>query len=639
MRTTRKFHTIEVVTRTFLIILAHAFKVFISEKSYEIGTNIISFGRTIFEKEFLEMKRFFLPLYLVSSTFISCNWFSTETQLFAVQLGEKWGYIDAAGEQVISPQFQFATPFYEGRALCMDAGGKWGFIDETGRFVISPSFEDCGRFSEGLAPVVKENGRIAYINPSGEVEFEAQRATEGFGFREGMARAAFNGKWGFLDNNGEWAIPPIYYSARDFHEGLAAVGRYDHAKEAVIWGYISQSGAVQIPFQFSMGEDSGVEPGDFHQGLAYASHDGQTWGYINTSGNFEVSPQFDYSSHALKFAGGFAAVKKGDQGGYINPDGAYEVNLQFLNVLPFSENGMAAVQTDDEKWGFIGKDGRIAINPQFEDIETGYFGGVALVQSSGKYGLIDESGKYLANPQFDQVFAPNPETNWSVAADFITGEEMASIVWHQSGGSYFQGMNPQNTLGDVEMREGELDVSTFSENYFQEPNPSLGWHDVLQPQSKHYFFDGQIYEREPIYREVERWNWLFGGYYTDYDLVGYERNIKRERSLTGSYLTWDVPSSKTEDALTVVASLLESATSRYGGERLFEDQIQNNPEKGRHLLLSENGLVVIDYETVEEEVVGDEKLPKRLRFLVGLFNPNFQSDLNELAESLADDYL
>jgi hypothetical protein len=579
------------------------------------------------------MNRLYFFLMWVAMTNLSCNWLQSESDLFAVQVGDKWGYINTSGEMVIAAQFKMATPFFEGRALCRDAGDMWGFIDETGKFVISPSFSDAGRFSEGLAPVVKENGKVVFIDKEGEVQMEPQRVNSSFGFREGLARAEFNGKWGFLDKDGEWAIPPVYHAAQDFHEGLAAVGRYDSQEETMTWGYVNRSGGIQIPFQFNMGGGTYPSPGDFHDGMAFISNDGETWGFINTQGNFEISPQFDYSDSFFKE--GLSGVEKSEKVGFINAQGTYEVNLQFTEVLPFSSNGMAAVQTDDEKWGFIGEDGRIVINPQFESIGNGYFGNVALVQSSGKYGLIDEEGKYLANPQFDDVFTPNPEYNWSVTTDFIPAEDMAAIVFHQSGGTYFQGMNASTTLGDVEMREGGLDVSSFSESSFREEDTFHEWNSVMDVQGMSYFFDGNIYEREAIYREVERWSWLFGSY-TDYDLVGYERNIKRERALSGSYVSWNTVSTKTEEATNVAKALLELAKVRYGGQKLFEQEIENNSERGCHLLRSSEGLVVITYAKNDEEEQGTS--PHILEFAVGFFNANLWPDLDELAANVAEDY-
>ncbi|MFC2107790.1 WG repeat-containing protein, partial [Bacteroidota bacterium] len=63
----------------------------------------------------------------------------------------------------------------------------------------------------------------------------------------------------------------------------------------------------------------------------------------------------------------------------------------------FTDN-LAAVKREKE-WGFIDKDGKFAINPQFEKV-TPFFKGMAMVKKNGEWGWIDKSGNYIINPQF-----------------------------------------------------------------------------------------------------------------------------------------------------------------------------------------------------------------------------------------------
>ncbi len=66
--------------------------------------------------------------------------------------------------------------------------------------------------------------------------------------------------------------------------------------------------------------------------------------------------------------------------------------------LPIS-NGLISVESNG-KWGYIDKNGKYAINPQF-DVSLCFIGKVALIRSAKKVGLIDKNGKYIVNPQFD----------------------------------------------------------------------------------------------------------------------------------------------------------------------------------------------------------------------------------------------
>jgi len=65
---------------------------------------------------------------------------------------------------------------------------------------------------------------------------------------------------------------------------------------------------------------------------------------------------------------------------------------------------------EDGKWGFIDKQGKTVINPQFYEIWLGSFKqGLAAVQigdyKTGKRGFVDTRGKFVINPQFDEGHA------------------------------------------------------------------------------------------------------------------------------------------------------------------------------------------------------------------------------------------
>ena len=52
----------------------------------------------------------------------------------AAQIGEKWGYIDCAGEIVIQPSFEEAYEFIDGIAR-VEIGKKIGYINKLGEYV------------------------------------------------------------------------------------------------------------------------------------------------------------------------------------------------------------------------------------------------------------------------------------------------------------------------------------------------------------------------------------------------------------------------------------------------------------------------------------------------------------------------
>ena len=92
--------------------------------------------------------------------------------------------------------------------------------------------------------------------------------------------------------------------------------------------------------------------------------------------------------------------------GFIDKQGKWVIQPQFDDARGFSD-GLAAVRMGDYdtgKWGFIDEKGKWLIQPQFDDVR--YFSdGVAAVRigddKTGKWGFIDRQGKWVIQPQFD----------------------------------------------------------------------------------------------------------------------------------------------------------------------------------------------------------------------------------------------
>ena len=75
----------------------------------------------------------------------------------AVKIGEKWGYIDTDGNQVIEPQFQEARSFSNGLAA-VKKSGYWGYIDSEGNMVIENIFDGAKEFNSSKNAFVKQDG-------------------------------------------------------------------------------------------------------------------------------------------------------------------------------------------------------------------------------------------------------------------------------------------------------------------------------------------------------------------------------------------------------------------------------------------------------------------------------------------------
>jgi hypothetical protein len=290
--------------------------------------------------------------------------------LWPVEQGRKWGYIDKTGRVIIPCQFDSAANFSEGLAA-VHIKEKTGYIDATGKFVIPPRFLTGFPFSGGLALVVisgSGNGvtymnQLGYVNRSGQVVIQLKEALDSRSLRisyqdgdltcsDGMVRVWQNDKVGFMDKTGRQSVPPRYDDAGLFFEGLAAVKLGDK------YGYVDRSGKMIIPLKFS---------------------------------------------HAGIFSEGLAAVKLGNKYGYVDRSGKMIIPPRFSEADPFSE-GLALVALNGNKRGYIDKTGRLVITGVESAWARAFSEGLAAVRGkNGKYGFIDKTGKFVIPPQFARV--------------------------------------------------------------------------------------------------------------------------------------------------------------------------------------------------------------------------------------------
>lgn len=94
-------------------------------------------------------------------------------------------------------------------------------------------------------------------------------------------------------------------------------------------------------------------------------------------------------------------VQQGGKYGFVDRDGKIVINPQFDRAGDFAE-GLAPVRLGN-KWGFVGTDGKYTVNPQFDDA-GGFVDGLAAVRLGDQWGYIGKDGKFVINPQFGLAF-------------------------------------------------------------------------------------------------------------------------------------------------------------------------------------------------------------------------------------------
>jgi hypothetical protein len=216
--------------------------------------------------------------------------------------GQKWGFANASGKQVIAPQFDAALPFSNGFAA-VKVSGKWGFIRPNGTFLVQPQFDQVKLFANGKAPVLKEHS-WKYLQMDGTATPWVGDWMDAGPFSNGRAPVQIGHQWIYIDEAGKKAINGSFEESRPFHDGLAAVkidGKY---------GFVDPTGRNIVKPTFD-------EVSDFHNGHAAVNVAGH-WGYLDAKGELVIQPRFDVAG---PFIDGKAKVVTGGVAGELNTNG------------------------------------------------------------------------------------------------------------------------------------------------------------------------------------------------------------------------------------------------------------------------------------------------------------------------------
>lgn len=214
-------------------------------------------------------------------------------------------------------------------------------------------------------------------------------------YSDGLAAVKTENGWGFVDENGDFAIEPAFEAVGSFSEGLCAA--ITEAGEQ--WGYIDKSGKVVVEGQYTAAAE-------FSDGFALVKR-GNYYEYTDKEGNIlkvtvpektaedgtkTESQTLTSFSDASSFSEGIARVEIGDMSAYINTDGEI-IAEGFLTSNPFSE-GLCSVNFTVEKEdlnGFIDKEGKTVIEPKY--LDAGNFSeGLAPFKAKISDGTVSSSG-------------------------------------------------------------------------------------------------------------------------------------------------------------------------------------------------------------------------------------------------------
>lgn len=350
----------------------------------------------------------------------------------------------------------------KGDLVAVSRKGEYGYMDLKGELVIPLTDYSTFAvlkyfffFSDGLLPVPQQDDKdntvgTHYVDKSGKTVLTLDDGSLALGFSDGVALVSRPDSWGerklgAINTKGETVVPFEYDDVSSYSLGFVngfAQLRKRNADGKMEPFFVSADGKTEI----SLAEYD--EAFWFSEGLAAVTKDGKR-GYIDTTGKLKVPCIYDESNSAREFQNGFAVVCKDEKYGYINTAGEEIVPVEFVQALPFNQDGVGYVctadgfyyidgtgkqteymsfpqaareklsdggyeiyylimkdgawVTKDGKMGFADMNGDIVIpleyDPPWEENASNlaYFpifrSGLALVRKDGKYGYINKKGE------------------------------------------------------------------------------------------------------------------------------------------------------------------------------------------------------------------------------------------------------
>lgn len=367
----------------------------------------------------------------------------------AASVEGKLGFIDRSGAWVIPPRYKEAMGFCRGtrRGSRVDRRRhRQGRVRRPlGGWVIEPRFAASLWFSGDRAvamveredvqtePALDEDEEQHYrtilIDTQGREVADLRWGDEIAGgalegllllasdyLAEGMVPASDGRRWGFMDRDGEWLIPPSFALMFPFKNGLAPAAVSNDPDADFLkfdgWGLIDHGGRwVAEPELKALGP---------YDGASIPAQLSERWGLLDRDRQWRVLPRYAEDAEWLTLPGMSAAAGEGvyrfgvyanhrwsavDSRGRRSPVAEYEwleTIVEFPD--PRDDGSQRLAHPQEGLWG-LADERLMPVVPAQLDAQPHWSGGDNLlhVEQAGRQGCIDASGRWVVPAEFTEV--------------------------------------------------------------------------------------------------------------------------------------------------------------------------------------------------------------------------------------------
>lgn len=219
------------------------------------------------------------------------------------------------------------------------------------------------------------------------------------GFHDSMSRIEKDGKYGFINKNGNEVIKPIYLSATSFNDGVSIISINKNGK--ILYGLIDKKGCYVLEPKYD-------KITGFKNGYSWFYLDDKC-GVIDNHGKIVIEPKYEPSYYIYPTYDSIITLRKGNKNMALNINGKKLFEFDNYDVSPFNNNNFTTIRpsnyiADEFTYGLMDYKGKIILDIQdeyFKESKIKY--NMLILGKKNKHYIIDETGFKHKFPNYDYI--------------------------------------------------------------------------------------------------------------------------------------------------------------------------------------------------------------------------------------------
>jgi hypothetical protein len=334
--------------------------------------------------------------------------------------------IDRSGQRIESPIAPRAFDKRDPALRWVEKNRLWGLARADGSWLVEPKFQQVDPLIDGLARVTVD-GKVGFIDRIGDFAI-APVFDKAWTFKEGFGRtsAQRDGVFGVIDRTGAWVFQTDYQQVRlaislgDDRKSDTAFGW--HFEKDGRWGLLDLDGRVVLGADF----DQTIQRCADGRLVGYSNKE---WLYFKNDGTALQPPDGRLIDAPCGSIPPYT-LKMGEKYGLVDAQSRPVTPLRF-DAMVWAGRDARNVKLDG-KWGRIGLDGRWMLEPRFDYLSTDRDAFVASIE--GKRGFMRSDGTgseatWLIEPKFDAARRRDADTAFVTVAGATGVLRLADQSW------------------------------------------------------------------------------------------------------------------------------------------------------------------------------------------------------------------